>query len=283
MKVYVRPPNSVSVAMSRVSRALEIYSPKEITIVEDRRDADMEVLHIIDYKGVTPIISGLISSGKSYAIIQYCAGSPGFPGVKFWESIWDYACVVWSYLDLRILFSKEFSNFYFAPLGVDGTFVDQNLERIYTILTSGYVAESESINEVAEAVFNFGGLQYHLGPRIVNYGTVLCRNKIPDRELINAYSSSQFVSGLRKYEGFELPAAEGILCGARPILYDRRHYREWYDGLGEFIPEDENVVLNLEALFKEGAKPVTEKEKIEARKRFNWKTIIKGFWNFVIS
>jgi glycosyltransferase involved in cell wall biosynthesis len=93
-----------------------------------------------------------------------------------------------------------------------------------------------------------------------------------------------YTSCLRRKDGFELPAVEGLLCNSRPIVYDAPRYRQWFDGLAEFIPEEdpEKVINNLVRLFQKSYKPVTEEERNETLKRFNWETIIKGFWNRVV-
>jgi hypothetical protein len=68
-------------------------------------------------------------------------------------------------------------------------------------------------------------------------------------------------------------------------MFDRPHYRRWFDGFAEFIPEGspEEVADALEALFKQGARPVSEAEILAARDYFDWDTIITGFWEKVLA
>ncbi len=63
-------------------------------------------------------------------------------------------------------------------------------------------------------------------------------------------------------------------------MFDRPHYRRWYDGLAEFIPETsrKQMIEDLKVLLKKGAKPVTLEEIKEAKKRFNWEKLVTEFW-----
>ena len=121
---------------------------------------------------------------------------------------------------------------------------------------------------------------FHVGPVITNRPEVDFSNGMADASLAKNYSACEFVSGLRRTEGFELPVIEGLVCGARPIVFDRPHYRHWFENLAVFIPETnrDGVVNSLSKVFKKGAKPVTKTEIKEARKRFNWEVIVKRFW-----
>jgi hypothetical protein len=77
---------------------------------------------------------------------------------------------------------------------------------------------------------------------------------------------------------------EGMLCGARPIYFDRPHYRLWFDDLAIFIDETNNredTVMALKKIFDGPYKPMTDDEIQLARRRFNWKRILDGFWEKV--
>ena len=228
-------------------------------------------------------------------MIQYCLRSTQRPSTMSWAPLWSEAEVVWSYYDLARMSAEENCirfeepNWYYSPLGASTTvFRDEpKYDRHFTILTSGYVAESETVREAAEAVRRVNGSQFHLGPDLHLNSGVQVRYElgISDERLAAAYRSSQFVAGLRRVEGFELPAAEGLLCGARPIMFDRDHYRHWFDGFAEFIPEGtyQEVADALEKLFREGPRPVTPEEREAAVERFNWETIANGFWEKVLA
>src|SRR5207253_7002977 len=110
--------------------------------------------------------------------------------------------------------------------------------------------------------------------------SVACYSGLSDIQLATLYAQCHYVSGLRRIEGFELPAAEGLLCGARPILFDRDHYRNWYGSLAEYITESDRpgVVAQLVDLFGRQVRTVTADERNEAVRRFHWPTILNGFW-----
>lgn len=290
MRVFVDAPPTLSRAMTRVARALTEYAPLHVQITKNPIDADLVMLHVIGYHEAVKDIDLLVKRGQQFGIIQYCLRSTEKPSTASWAPIWAEAQVVWSYYDLRgateedALFIDAEPNWYISPLGVDTRVfypVQPPREREFTILTSGYVAESECVNEAATAVHRVGGYQFHLGPNL-NFNGTRVRHElgISDQQLADVYRSSQFVAGLRRGEGFELPAAEGLLCGARPILFDRSHYRRWYDGFAEFIPEGspDEVTDALEALFRKGPRPVSHAELLAARDVFDWETLVSGFW-----
>ena len=144
----------------------------------------------------------------------------------------------------------------------------------------------EGVRECDIATHKLDGELFHLGP---TFGRMVSRAQhemgITDDELVARYNDCQFVSGLRRHEGFELPAAEGLLCGARPILYDQPHYRDWYAPWAEFIPESEDRdqrAADIEAVLRRGARPLTKDELTAAAARFDWSTIVSGFWTRIL-
>ena len=73
---------------------------------------------------------------------------------------------------------------------------------------------------------------------------------------------------------------EGALCGARPIVFDRPHYRKWFEEFAVFIPEGsrDQVIDSLHKIFEGMAVPMTTAEKGIILERFNWSRIINSFW-----
>jgi glycosyltransferase involved in cell wall biosynthesis len=220
------------------------------------------------------------------------------PDVYDWyDSIWAKAEVVWSYYDLNLAIEMDalagkfpaylpLTNFYHAPLGADAeVFVaDPNVKKLFTIATSGQSRLQESVRECWLAAQEIEGMVFHVGPRIVDLTKskgIWFSENCGDSVLAATYQQCEFVSGLRRKEGFELPAVEGLLCGARPILFNSSDYRTWYEPWGHFIEEGsrQEVVDQLVELFKRGARPVTAEEREQAVERFNWETIIKGFYD----
>lgn len=290
MKVFVDSPPLLSRAMFRVAHALRKYAPLNVQITKDPIEADLVILHVIGYQDTIEAANLLTKRGQKYGVIQYCLRSTERPSTMYWAPLWAEAQIVWSYYDLPGLVAEdnfypdEEPNWYISPLGVDANVFnveDGPRSDRFTIFTSGYVAREECVGEAADAVHRVQGWQFHLGPNLNLNGTrVRYELGILDEDLADAYRSSQFVAGLRRREGFELPAAEGLLCGARPIMFDQPHYRRWFDGFAEFIPEGtpEQVTDSLEQLFRQGARPVTQAELLAAKDYFDWETIVNGFW-----
>jgi hypothetical protein len=197
-----------------------------------------------------------------------------------WVDVWDGANLVWSYLDLP---ESLIPNFYHAPLGVDsGVFHPHDVDKEYLVLVSSKNYLSESTREVFKAAEAVGGKVAYLGRDLGREG-VDYYTEITDGELAELYSKCRYVTGLRRTEGFELPAAEGLLCGARPIVFDRTHYLDWYKDFAVTIPEThrDQIVEDLIRAFKLPYRYVTISEIRRAQKIFNWKDIVEDFWRWL--
>jgi len=287
MKAYVECPKNMSHAMYRVVHALKRHAPSKIEFVGDPDQADFRLLHVIGMTDLPQLIEDLDRKRIKFGMIQYCLRSTERPDTQDWIPLWESADIVWSYYHLPTMIEDDGRhtssfNFYHAPLGVDKSlFFPTGSPKIFTMFTSGYVPEVEGVPEAILAAHRTGGKIIHLGPKIDGSDQwVRCVLGIDDPTLAEYYRQSQWVAGLRRCEGFELPAAEGLLCGARPICFDRPHYRAWYDEWAEFIPEcaPEKVAKDLEAIFRQGPRPITPYEYREAARRFHWPTIIGQFW-----
>lgn len=278
MKVYLKPPKVASPSLVRVTNALTRFKPDNVEITDNKKEADLTIIHVI---GRQDQVSEQ-AVGK-YAVIQYALRSTLRPKVHGWLNLWGNAQLVWSYYDLPELCREDKViadfDFYHSPLGVDESFERLNVSKRYIVATTGQSYLTESVRECIFAARELGLSVFHLGED-VKRENVVCKTGITDYELASVYSQCEFVSGLRRVEGFELPAAEGLVCGARPILFDQPHYRQWYEGLGVFIPEAprDEVIKSLTDLFKVGPVPISNAEIQEAKRRFNWQSIIKGFW-----
>lgn len=300
MNVYFRVPPGMSHAMSRVENALRRHLPSGVTEVTRREDADLEVLHVIGVEGVEDHLASM--KAKKYAVIQYCVKTTHWAPHQWLGHLWsnfplECTCV-WSYYDLQALINEDYMkdlpaggiiptlhNFYHAPLGVDSIFRRWADKEKYIAACTGYVAESECLHEVAKAAGD--KKVFHLGPPDVfkDFTNVKWMHGISDDVLAQMYSRCRYVTGLRRTEGFELPLAEGLLCGALPITFDQPHYRKWFDGLSAFIQEDEPHIVQaqLADLFANGQARATPDMMNEARARFNWHNIAPNFWGRALS
>lgn len=285
MRVYIKTKREDWV-LRRVVEALERYAPAEVTFVPRLEDADLVVMHVIGRQDRTNKEAAyILQNGQQYAVIQYALRSTLRPHTSGWLPLWRKAQLVWSYYPLEKWCGDDWTpfdfNFYHRPLGVDPTvFYPRGYPRNYIIGTSGISALSESVREAAIASKRIKQPMFHLGPELKRAG-VQCFSGIDDEELAEKLSQCQFVAGLRRTEGFELMAAEGLLCGARPIFFDRAHYHQWYEPWGIFIHEGDRdgVIDDLGKIFHEGAKPITKEERQAAIELFDWEYIITGFWD----
>ena len=285
MKVYIEPAEQNDRAVKRVIGAFAKHSPKHIEFVRKPDKADMVIMQINGrLQRTRRKIEKLQRLGIKFCMIQYCLKSTMNKDVDDWLWLWEQAQLVWSYYDLKSIASKEghefWVRFYHAPLGVDSeVFQPQYKDILYTVLTTGKSYVAESVREVYHATQYLDLTMAHLGKDFGKPG-VTYYDGIFDSRLVELYNSCLYVSGLRRNEGFELPAAEGLLCGARPILFDQPHYRDWYGGLAVYIPETERgqIIKDLVNVLSSTYKPVTRGEIYDAREIFDWKKIIEGFW-----
>lgn len=307
MNVYFRVPHGMSRAMSRVENALRRHLPSGVNEVTRREDADLEVLHVIGVPGVEDYLASM--TAKQYAVIQYCVKTTDWNESQWLDKLWKDASVVWSYYDLRWPLrmgpSCNAFEFYHAPLGVESSFRRWVDKERFLVGCTGYVAEPECLHEVARAAGRTDWFQrikvFHLGPDsvggeglnngpMVEFPHVKSFLNISDDVLAQMYSRCRYVAGLRRTEGFEMPMAEALLCGALPITFDQPHYRKWYDGLALFIKEGspQEVEDQLVDIFNE---PAGERLLLmggsalqgETRNRFNWHNIAPNFWHRALS
>lgn len=294
VNVYVGHPTHLSQGIYRVARALRMYAPEWVRIVDTEGDADLRIGHVVGLQDMEEWCAR-----GPYALIQYClltaeehnsgaSLSPEDDGR--WLPMWREAKAVWSYYDLvghvvRTRQRQPKINFYYAPLGVDATVFKPSMpvRKRFIVGTSGYVADSECVMECYAAARHAERLMFHLGPNLGFGEGVCCATGMSDRMLADFWSQCTYVAGLRRFEGFELPAIEGLMCGARPVMLDAPHYRAWFNDYAEFIPEDtpEVVTQALVDLFSRPARPITRDEREAARAQFHWPTLCAGFWEAI--
>jgi hypothetical protein len=278
MKIFIQPSPRGDRGIARVVQALEHFCPPQHQICTYSDDAEFCIYHAI---GRNESIRDMIEDiDKPYALIQYAIRSTQKPHTKDWLDIWNDARVVWSYYNLVALCEEDGTrphfSFYHSPLGTH--FEHEKSEFKYIIASSGIGYLQESVRECMHAAWAVNAKSYHVGPQV--HPNLECSNGMSDEELMVKYSQCAFVSGLRRNEGFEYPVIEGLMCGARPVCFDRPHYRQWFHDLAEFIPEGdrEEVKQSLINLFLRGPRAVTPKEKEIARERFSWEKIISNFY-----
>jgi hypothetical protein len=262
MNVSINPYHP-SRAIARIDVNLRAHLPSGMTWTEPD-DADLLVFPVFGRHDHVAIWADYIKKeGRKYALIQLSLKSTRNPDPADWLELWQGAVCVWSYYYLPGKF-----NFYHAPLGADpAIFHPLNINRSYVVGTTGNYPRTECLFEVEKAA-------REAGQRMLKI------HSVSNEELNHQYNQCYYMSGLRHKEGFELPAAEGMLAGARPILFDTPDFRQWYDGIAEFIPEDNILatINNLTRLFKSSPLQVSPKEIMLARWRFDWGRVVTGFW-----
>lgn len=301
MKLII--PTHHSRAIQRMSDALAAGAPKGCEIArpetlrnDTRRSRPLEN----EEKGdvVVMLVNGLHDRfeyqaerckrrGQKYAVAQIALRTTRQPKTQQWRTLWKDAAVVWSYYPLDKWITEDLGdpvdfNFYHAPLGVDAAVFtpEPAVPRDVMVMTSGQRRGQESVAECDDAVVELGGRIAQLGPVFSLRSKCEFIANLTDAELAAWYRRCQFVSGLRRHEGFELPAAEGLMCGARPLLYDKHHYRDWYGDWAEYIEErgQHDVTLDLRRLFEKGPRPVSAEERTAAASLFDWNRITTSFW-----
>ncbi len=291
MKIYAEIPQP-SRGLDRIRSALVRYCPDDVEFVKDERVADLVVIYAIGRRDrIERQAKQILSRGQRYAVIQVCLRSTMSPSTRDWLAVWQQAEVTWSYYDLEQAMwddgnrkGSQVPHFYHAPLGADADVFDGAHAGLkankFIIATSGESRLSESVRECWLAAEAVDREVIHLGP-LHPPKHVTPINNATDGQLAVYYANCEFVSGLRRTEGFELPAVEGLLCGARPIVFDTPDYRWCYGDHAEYVHEGTRaeVVDQLVTLFRRGARGVTEEERADAVERFNWATIIGGFYD----
>ncbi len=291
LKAFVEPPLD-DFCINRIAQALKRYAPTDVEFVTDEAKADLVVLYSHGRKKhVWWTICRQLKKGGQAAVVQMQLKSTPNPSTSDWLEVWENSSLVWSYYDLAQACKEEGNlvkfNFYHAPLGVDPTaFTDHNLKRKYVmgIHSKGWTHESlrevvTAAREAKKRVLVFDEPKDY-GEEVFFTGVI----KNNDQLLAYWYSQCQYVSGLRRTEGFELPVIEGLMCGARPICFDLPSYRMWFEGLVEFIPESggrAQIIPELVNILNQEPRPVTRSEKQRVKEKFNWGTIAQGFWDRV--
>jgi hypothetical protein len=275
MKVYFGSDRQ-SWCISRITNALGMYLPAGFESVSDPQEAELIILHVTGRnRHTTTAAQEILKQGKSYAVIQYAMKSTRNPDPADWMELWNSAKVVWSYYDLPA------PNFYQAPLAAGSdVFQQMDTDKLYMVGTVGNCYQAECIGEVHLAVWQTSGMAVHIGEKFNDSPTVSYVQNISDDNMCILINTCNHFSSLRRKEGFEMPAVEALLCGVRPIMFDTPNYRQWFDGLAEFIPEAgiSETFASLKKIFKRKPRPVTDDEIAETRKRFNWERSVKGFW-----
>lgn len=283
--VFLTPTGLFSPAMTRIARALEASIPEGFSVTQDKALADVIVLYAIGRDAIGGA-AALLANGQRYVVVQCCLKTSGAKAGE-WSECWLNSEFVWSYYDLSKYASEFGFKFYHAPLGLDEAFRSNLVAqpRLRRVITSGTVAGAgaEAIEEVWIAAARTGVSVLHVGQNPVGLITGVEPDSrvagVTDAQLASLYQSATWVSGLRHIEGFELPAAEGLACGARPILFDRQGLERWYGDHAVFVRDGDGLIEALVEVFAKDPREVSDSERKRVLSRFCWDDICKGFWS----
>jgi len=278
MKVFAEVlPTTLGRAMYRINLNLRRFAPPDVEFVSNPSIADIQILDSIGKGSLKYLYC------PRYILLQYCLLSADDPSPDLWLPVFRDAVFVASYLNLPVILQHNDFNFLRIPLGADPSiFINYKQTRRFPILTTGYVADMETIDKIYLAVQKLNSTIVHVGGDL-HLGKHLHRvENISDKDLVHLYNSVHYVSGLRKVEGFELPILEGLLCGARGICYAKEHYQYWFGNLVEYVEEDSpTLVDDLYKILSSHPRPITDEEISRVKSIFNWETIFTTFWNKV--
>lgn len=275
----------------RIAQALTATAPPWARIVQDVAQADLQILQVVALDARRGV------KAPRYAIIQHAqrhehrhgARAPIVVPSNFnpWEALWSKALAIWSPVGISVAALNHQAHLYLAPFGVDtGVFRPSGAPRDVGLVTTGVSNVDEPIEEAAAAALRAGLTVTHVGPFDVEGMNARVSpgmsavNSLSDNELAALYSRARWVSGLRYKEGFELPALEGLACGARPICFDTPENREVFKDHALYVHElaGDALVDQLTTVMSQPARPVGVQELNDVALRYDWERLAVGYW-----
>lgn len=276
----------------RIAQALTATAPAWARVVQDVAQADVQVLQVVSVDARRSV------KAPRYAVIQHAQTHEHRSGGRIrivvppdfnpWEVLWSKALAVWNTIDIsQQLNGRGPACLYHAPFGVDSTvFRPSGAPRDVGLVTHGYSNFDEPIEEAAAAALRAGLTVVHVGPFEVEgmdprlSPGMSAVNSLTDNELAALYSRALWVSGLRYKEGFELPALEGLACGARPLCFDTAANRESFGDHVVYVPETtgDALVTHLADVLSQHARPVGPQELHDVTQLYDWEKLARGYW-----
>lgn len=271
---YTHP--SWGVAFKRISLAFHTYAPDWVEWVEDEKDSDLNLIHVVG-GGEVP----MLQLPKKKIIIQHCyftASPQEFDYPKYWEE----SLLSCSFHDLTKYTTRKF-NYHGMPWGADPAVFNLHPPSIreFIVGATGHIAETEGIDKVYEAVAQTKSKMWHTGQ---NFGWDSNRYQfIPylhDTYFAKLLNHTQYISALRFIEGFELMAIEGLMCGARPIITQDATY-DWYREHAYTVDTTKDIVPQLVDILSNSPRELSAEEHTKIISTFSWSTIMHNFYTAV--
>jgi hypothetical protein len=269
MKIYEELNKDFGRAFIRISKAFHDYAPECIEFVDSPDKADVNLIHSLG--------SGELQfmSRPNKVIVQHCYLTGSSEYTKYWKD----SLLTVSFHNLKLYTDIDF-NFLSIPWGVEpSVFSRTEKEKDNLVFTTGHVAETENIDKVYDAVKYLNTFMIHTGENFKWDSTYYKYHMyMDDEKFAHLLNRTKYTVGLRSIEGFEMHCAEGLFCGARPIVPKLDTYR-WYDGLCHYIDMDKDIVEQLIIIFSGEFIPLTFDEYREAHERFSWVSIMSQFYD----
>jgi len=267
LRVYTFVDDWLGIAFRRIDAALRQHAPDWVEFVDKVEDADVQILHIVDASQIVNL------SHYNLVVFQSVLATEQID-VTDWADLWAMSRLTVSFHDLSPYTHRSF-NHYSMPLGAEQHFHRlPGKARDKKIFATGWVAESESLDCVYSACRKLDERMWHTG---ADFGWARPWYQhldiMPDEQLVELLNRVEYVSCLRRREGFELLGIEGLFCGARPIVPDLPTYH-WYGDHAYVIDLESDVTRQLTKILAQPARPVPDVEHAEIVKRFSWSRLV---------
>jgi len=289
MKIYFPYDRKISRAMERIRQAFIKYAPAETVFVNTPEADAVHCIHFIGQNtredtckifGSIMDVPTLPKTSKYIVFLHF--GNFFYPEMeKDFHRLLENAVLVITYTSS---FATTKCNLYETAWGYEPLIFNVlNVEKKYTVLATGYLADAEAIDAIFLACYKSMTSMVHIGGHLDHAWrepTYTRFINISDDDLRLLYNQSRYVSALRRDPSYELPAVEGYACGCQPICFPHYGPKKWFSDFAIFVPQlpRDELVLHLIELFK---KPIEVKPNPEILKRFYWQTIMESVWKKV--
>ena len=262
---------------TRLVDARKTYLPDGVELVANPKDADLQIIDLVG-PGEQPLLKA-----PKYVAFIHC----WLTCDKYSKEFLENAEVVFSTYDIPSYDQTiKYKKFVRLPMGYDPDkfFPLPCVQKKYGILTTGYVADTESIDSCYLASRLLGTDMVHIGKNFGWGQNFVHKEHISDTEMQIQLNRSRFVSGLRAIEGFEAIALEGLACGVRPVMFDIPIYTYWMLDHARYVAHGlsmEQTGLEIAEAIKFPSR-VTEDELGWLKDNFTWEIVTKRFWKEVL-
>jgi len=291
MKIYYEPQSCQGRVMHNIADKLKKYAPEKYIFVKNYKEADLVIENIYgDHKSVKAVNNDEIIEhleSKPFGVLFHGFAIPKKYVLQneFFNWCFKKAKFIYTPWDLTSYYGFKLNNFLRGAWGVESEeFYRLIIKKRYIIAATGYVSSTEAIQEIYEACKIIKGKMLHLGHNFGFDNNIYeNRSNVSIEEVRLIFNSSNYVSALRRSEGFELPAIESGACGVRPICFNNPHYTDWFKDFAIFIDEttSEGIVSQLVEILSKEPEPISEELRLDIKRRFDWKVICKNIWDFV--